>query len=113
MGNLKAHKREHTEKKPFPRDQCPKTFSSVGHLKVHKRIHIGEKPFPCNQFQKSRGGLLKVHKRTNSLIKSEHVKIWLNSCNILTKTPSDMIHCRIYMFGIFLVVTMISCNGNK
>ena len=43
VGDLKKHKRIHTEEKSFTCDNCFKQFFNVGDLKKRKRIHTGRK----------------------------------------------------------------------
>ena len=67
-GNLVAHKRTHSEDKPYECDVCNKRFSHSSHLAVHKRIHTGEKPYECDVCNKRflQSGNLATHKRTHT-----------------------------------------------
>ena len=73
------HALEHTSEKPFPCNQCLKSFSQGQHLTTHLRTHSIEKLFPCNQCTKafSNGSNLKEHLK----IYSDEKPFPCNQCN--------------------------------
>ena len=64
--HLKIHEQRHVgDKVPLNCAKCPKTFPTVKKLHRHEKTHIAEKPFPCDQCQRSyaQQGELNRHKK--------------------------------------------------
>jgi uncharacterized Zn-finger protein len=51
--NFRSDEKRAAEVRPFPCDQCPKSFSTALSLQHHIRTHTGEKPYSCSQCSKS------------------------------------------------------------
>merc|ERR1719445_364352 len=60
---LTMHMKVHTERKPYSRSDCEKSFAVDGRLMAHRRVHSGDKPHSCARCGKmfSLSGNLKTH----------------------------------------------------
>ncbi|XP_076020519.1 uncharacterized protein LOC143011509 [Genypterus blacodes] len=77
---LKRHKRNHMEEKPFICSVCGKRLIHKKSLPIHMRIHSGEKPFSCDICRKrfTHKSSLTIHIRIHSAEKPF-------SCSICSK----------------------------
>ncbi|XP_074037007.1 uncharacterized protein [Leptinotarsa decemlineata] len=66
--DLKSHKKNHSDTKPFQCEICSKSFTAKNSLKLHERIHTGDKPFQCKICSKSfsYNSNLKTHEKNHT-----------------------------------------------
>ncbi|XP_069669460.1 zinc finger protein 665-like [Periplaneta americana] len=71
VGNLRIHRRLHSNENRFKCDTCGKLFPSLGNLTDHIRSHTGEKPFKCDVCGKcyTQAGSLTKHLRVHTGVK--------------------------------------------
>ncbi|XP_036328962.1 zinc finger protein 184-like isoform X1 [Rhagoletis pomonella] len=88
FGYLEAHRRLHTNEKPYQCKQCARQFKQSSNLLLHQRTHTGERRFQCeicaNFFTTSSN--LKAHKA----IHLEHRDYRCSQCDREFKTRREL-----------------------